>query len=205
MRAAKLLAVAVCLGALLPVAAMAGPARVLILPVVVHSASPDPDYVSRGLSDMLSARLEQLGGVRVVHAAEQVAPTARTDEAVAAARRAGGDYVVFGSFTQFGDGASLDLRCAPVAGGDAPRSIFIQSGTMGEIIPKLDNLADKVARYVRGEPVASGPAAAPVTSDAPEFDELKRRLEALERAVFPPVAEASEEPAAEATEEVPES
>ena len=196
MRAAKLCALAVCLCGLSSAPAAAGSTRVVILPVVVHSAASDPGYVSRGLSDMLSARLEQLGGVDVVRVDGAAPATARLPEALAAARDAGGDFVLFGSFTQFGDGASLDIQCAPVsAGGPAARTIFIQSGTMGEIIPKLDDLADKVARYVRGEPAR---AAAPTTNgtngsaSADALDDLKRRLDALERAVFPPVAGASE-------------
>jgi hypothetical protein len=174
-------------------AAAAETARVVILPVVVHSAASDPSYVSRGLSDMLSARLEQLGGVDVVRVDAGVPAIARLPEALAAGRDAGGDFVVFGSFTQFGDGASLDIQCAPVAeGGPAARSIFIQSGTMGEIIPKLDDLADKVARYVRGEPVRATAAATNGSATAEALDDLKRRLDALERAVFPPVAGATE-------------
>jgi TolB-like protein len=185
------LALGLCCVAVEPAAA--GPARVVILPVVVHSAASDAGYVSRGLSDMLSARLEQLGGVDVVRA-DGAHATARLSEALATARDVGGDFVLFGSFTQFGDGASLDVQCAPVAeGASAARTIFIQSGTMAEIIPKLDDLADKVARYVRGEPVQVGAPATNGGASAEALDDLKRRLDALERAVFPPVAGAGEE------------
>ena len=210
MRAAKLFALAACLCAFVASSAAADGARIVILPVVVHSPTPDPGYVSSGLADMLSARLEQLGGVEVVRADDASLATTRVDEAIEAARAVDGDYVLFGSFTQFGDGASLDIHCAPVQAGALPaRNIFVQSGTMGEIIPKLDELADKVARYVRGE-VAAQPAAPPSTPDtatSEEFDELNRRLEALERVVFLPVADATGEadPDAEIAEDSPES
>jgi TolB-like protein len=196
LRAAQLFALGIAVGCLHAAPAAAG-SRVVMLPVVVHSAASDPGYVSRGLSDMLSARLEQLGGIDVIRADGSAPATSRLPEALAAARDAGGDYVLFGSFTQFGDGASLDIQCASVAEGGPPaRTIFIQSGSMGEIIPKLDDLADKVARYVRGEPVAAADPASNGDAGA-DLDGLKRRLDALERAVFPPVAGAAESAAGE--------
>jgi TolB-like protein len=199
LRAAKLFALAIGVGCL-PAAPAAAGSRVVILPVVVHSAASDPSYVSRGLSDMLSARLEQLGGVDVVRADGAAPATTRLPEALAAARDAGGDYVLFGSFTQFGDGASLDLQCAPVADGRAVRTIFIQSGAMGEIIPKLDDVAEKVARYVRGEPARASAPATNGAGDAADLEDLKRRLDALEQAVFPPVAGAGEADATDGTD-----
>jgi TolB-like protein len=197
-RAIPLFALALCAGALASVPAAADPARVVILPVVVHSATADSGYVSRGLADMLSARLEQLGSVDVVRAEDPEGATSRLSKAVELGRSSGGDYVLFGSFTQFGDGASLDMRCASLHGGESPpRTIFIQSGTMGEIIPKLDELADKVARYVSGE--APETTAAAARAESGSISELRRRLEALERAVFPPLSEPAQaaEPAPE--------
>jgi len=209
LRAVKLFALAACVCTLVVSSAAAGGARIVILPVVVHSPTPDPGYVSSGLSDMLSARLEQLGGVDVVRADDASLATTRVDEAIQAAKAMDGDYVLFGSFTQFGDGASLDIQCAPVKAGAPARNIFVQSGTMGEIIPKLDELADKVARYIRGEipPRAGALPSTNGAATAKELDDLHRRLEALERAVFPPVADATAEasPAAEIAEESPES
>ncbi|MGH0029548.1 MAG: hypothetical protein ACQGVC_07145 [Myxococcota bacterium] len=201
MRAARSCVLAACLGvgALFAAPAWAGPARIVILPVVVHSAAPDSGYVSRGLADMLSARLEQLGGLDVVRSEDPDSATSSLAEALTIGRHADGDYVLYGSFTQFGDGASLDVHCAPLDEGDTPpRSIFIQSGTMGEIIPKLDELADKVAHYVSGELPASAVSFAQRPEPA-NVGELRRRLEALERAVFPPLTgpDPVQEPAAE--------
>lgn len=197
MRAARLCALVACLCGLVSAAGAAGPVKpvkVLILPVVVNSAATDPTYVSRGISDMLSARLEQLGGVSVLRPDDASPPTARLAEALRAGRQLGGDYVLFGSFTQFGDGASLDMRCVAVKPGSTPgRTIFIQSGTMADIIPKLDDLSDKVARYMRGEaPAETASTRAQKGSEGGvTLEDLQRRLEALERAVFPPVAGAT--------------
>jgi hypothetical protein len=117
---------------------------------------------------------------------------ATTDVAAAqaAARAAGAEFVVFGSFTHFGQGASLDVRCARADGpaADDANAIFVQSGTLGEIIPKLDPLAERIGRYVAAggavtPDVASGPpgAAAGITVLRSEVEALRARVEALER------------------------
>jgi TolB-like protein len=196
-------ALVACVAALAPSWAGATP-RVAILPVVVHSASPNPSYLSDGLADMLAARLEQLGGMRVVREDGEQAATTRLDQAVARGGALKADYVVFGSFTQFGDGASLDLQCAPVESSDpaAARSLFVQSGAIGEIIPKLDDVADKVAYYVLGE-TAAKTAVGERTRNAAPLKDLVGRIDALERAVYgkgsaaaPKAAEAAAKPKA---------
>ena len=186
------------------------PLRVVILPITVHSAAEDATYVSRGLAYMLSSRLELLGGLTVVRLEEGA--TSDLAEALEAGAKAGGDYVIYGAYTQFGDGASLDVQCAPL--GDieeaaARRRIFVQSGTASEIIPKLDTLVDRIAFYLNrpssapapGQQAPGGPPVDP--AEAPELVELsslKERLDALEQAVYG-LAEPPDEPAAAPAEE----
>ena len=107
-----------CAVAFAPCWAASAEPRVAILPVLVHSGSPNSGYLADGLSDMLAARLEQLGSMRVVREEGASKATTRLSQAVERGKALGADFVVFGSFTQFGDGASLDLQCAPVAGAD---------------------------------------------------------------------------------------
>jgi hypothetical protein len=153
---------------------------------------------------MLSARLEQYDGVRVVRLGPPDPGAAGREAAVEAGRAAGADYVVFGSFTRFGEGASLDLSCvslsqAPEADAmeEEVRRVFIHSGKLGEIIPQLDTLAEKIARYTQSSGGGSSSAAAEEVGEASaagakeesaEMEGLKRRVEALERAVYAPVA-----------------
>ena len=157
---------------------------VALAPIAVHAAGEDSSYLSRGLGEMLSARLEQFDGIRVVPI------ESGEGDAVAAARSAGADYVLYGSFTRFGEGASLDLQCVATAegSGDA-RRVFIQAGLVSDIIPKLDTLAEKVARFsISGE--ASRRRA--TTDGAPEtarLADLTRRVDALEERVFAPASE----------------
>lgn len=135
---------------------------VAVLPVVVH-ASGEQAYLQSGVSDMLASRLGQAPGVAIIRVNDPATATTDTASAQAAARAVGADFVLFGSFTRFGEGASLDVRCAEVNEDPekAARSVFIQSGSISELIPQLDGLADKVGRYV-----AEGSAALPAVASA---------------------------------------
>jgi hypothetical protein len=156
---------------------------VALLPVTVHSADAGSGYLRAGIASMLASRLEQFEEISVIRI-EPEANGAGADAALAAGREAGAEFVVFGSFTQFGDGASLDLSCARVEGGEAgARRIFVQSGTLGDIIPKLDELAEKIRLHVSGGRAAASAAVAPAPASA-ELGDLQRRVEALERSVF---------------------
>jgi hypothetical protein len=173
--------------------------RVAMLPVSVNSALDETGHLSAGLADMIAARLEQNGQIVIIRLDAQV--TSR-EEAIAAGKEAGADYVLFGSYTQFGAGASLDLRCAPVVGEetDEPRRVFIQAGSASEIIPKLSVLSESVSRYLVGaavppEPPAAEGVSAPAAPDASALADIEKRVEALESVIFAPPAAA--EPAAE--------
>jgi|SRR5688572_23131284 len=167
--------------------------RIVILPIVVHSSASNSTYVSRGITDMISSRLEQTGRVQVERVEDPSASTTELRKALDVGKARGGDYLIFGAFTQFGDGASLDVHCLPLAvkseaEAAAARRIFISSGAVGDIIPKLDEIVDRVALYTkvgRIEQVA-GPASpgAPSAAQTEVLRDLARRLEALEKTVY---------------------
>ena len=190
--------------------------RVVMLPIIVHSASADAGYVSGGLADMLSSRLELLGEIRVIRRDE--GGTSQLEAALESGAEAGGDYVIYGAFTQFGDGASLDVHCAPL--GDieeaaARRRIFVQSGNVSEIIPKLDTLVDRIAHYLNRP--ASAPAPGLPVTPAPESESavagvaeaelvgLRDRIDALEQAVYGLAEQAPDDASVPAEEASPES
>lgn len=182
--------------------------KLAILPILVHT-SEHKQYLEAGLADMLASRLGRLPDVAVIRVQGEDQATADVEAAKTRAREAGAEYVLFGSFTQFGEGASLDLQCAPVSAEaeGATRSIFIQSGTLSEIIPHLDQVAQKVGRHLMadgtttdGAPGSLPPvgAAAPDDADAApgtllqdamsELEALRGRVDALEERVFAPPA-----------------
>jgi len=160
--------------------------KLLLLPIVVHS-SEDPAYLREGLSDMLTARLARIGALELVPVEPNTPGTTQVQRAREIARKLGADYVLFGSFTRFGQGASLDVQCASTAPGgprEPLREIFVHSGSIGDIIPDLDELAGKVARFAHGEVVApSAPAAPGVGISSRDYQALLGRVSALERSV----------------------
>ncbi|HEU4430707.1 MAG TPA: hypothetical protein VFT98_18240 [Myxococcota bacterium] len=164
--------------------ALAQNARVAVLPVVIHSIE-ESGYLRAGISEMLTSRLSQQAGITTIRVDDASAASADLAAARAAARNVGADWVLFGSFTRFGEGASLDLRCVPV-NSEAPasaRSVFVHAGALAELIPRLDSVVARVGTHVRGgvanaeAPVAAAPAGPDL---AAEVAALKARIEALE-------------------------
>jgi len=172
--------------------------RIALLPVVVHS-SDGREYLQKGMADMLVSRLGRDPRLAVVPVED--ASTATTD--IEAARKTGAandaEFVVFGSFTRFGEGASLDLSCASVRGTEAePRRIYVHASTMAALIPLLDGVADRTSFAVLGSVspaagVAAGPDAATDGNSAEEQEE-RRRADSLERADSDPGAQAKPAP-----------
>ncbi len=172
-----------------PSARAASPVKVALLPMVVHGQERS-EYLQAGVGDMLMSRLVQAGGIDVVRVVDSRSATTDVDAARNTARALGAKFVVFGSFTSFGDGASLDLQCARTDAGseEGARKVFVQAGDLGSIIPRIGDLAERVARFV-AEPPAAGEAL-PAVSAGParggisraEIDDLRRRVEALEAA-----------------------
>ncbi len=211
MRVRRLIAVLALVAAGVPGSGAAGEtASVALLPIAVHSADSEPGYLSAGLAEMLTSRLEQDGGISVIRLeSDAVATNSRV--ALDLGRPSGADFVLYGSFTQFGEGASLDVRVLPTNGSrpEGERRIFIQSGTVAEIIPQLSVLAEKVKRYVRNDegPEPPDPASVSVGPSTPAFDpdyeSMLRRIDALEKSLYERVAKEAEQAAAE-DEEVAE-
>lgn len=175
------------LSAARPAAGAGSAPKLLLLPVLVHSAE-DPTYLREGLDDMLTARLERIGALALIEPDPNMTGTTQLARAREMGRRLGADYVLFGSFTRFGQGASLDVQCAPTATGrgqEPLREIFVHSGSIGDIIPDLDELAGKVSRFAHGEAVASSPAVArpAVAVSARDYQDLLGRVTALEKSL----------------------
>ncbi len=161
--------------------------RIALLPMVVHSAE-SPEYLRAGLSDMLSSRLERVPDFEVVRVDDPKAATTQLSKALRVAEKSDAAFVLFGSFTRFGTGASLDVHCASThveSGRDPLREIFVHSGSIGDVIPDLDDLVGKVARFV----IADYEERLAASGDLPQLPstralvELQRRVDALEEAL----------------------
>jgi TolB-like protein len=165
--------------------------RVAILPMVVHSLE-EQAYLREGIADMLAARIGRSPSMAVLRIHDPARATTEVEAARAVAREAGAAWVVFGAFTRFGDGASLDVQCARADGSGEARAIFVQSGALGDIIPKVDELAERVVHHVStggegADDVAASRGPAPTggsLGDAlAEIDSLRERVERLEESV----------------------
>jgi TolB-like protein len=146
--------------------------RVALLPLVVHSTE-GREYLQQGLADMLVARLARAERIAVVPIDD---PKTATDDAAAARQTGvanGAEYVVYGSFTRFGEGASLELRCASVRDEKAePRRIYVHADSMAALLPMLDGVADRATYAVLGPPpeapsMSTGPANVAPTAPEP--------------------------------------
>jgi outer membrane protein insertion porin family len=186
------------------VAATANPAgaddrvRVALLPLVVHSGV-GREYLQKGMNDMLVSRLGRDRSIAVIPVDDAAKATTDAEAARKTGQANDASYVVFGSLTRFGEGASVDLSVATVsAAGGEPRTVYVHANTMGALIPLLDGAAERVAGVVHGGTgaVAAGPGGA---APPGELQELRRRVEMLERSVFRGNA-GSEKPDADAAE-----
>ena len=157
---------------------------------------------------MLASRFERIGALELLRGPDDGGGTTDPMKALELAEQAGADFVLYGSFTRFGQGASLDVQCAPASSGEGAvvreplREIFVHSGSIGEIIPDLDELAGKVSRFARGEAVTAGGGRVATVGGAPpteSFQELTDRVAALEDALVELLEQGEE---AEASEEL---
>ena len=153
--------------------------RVALLPMLVRSAE-GREYLQQGLSDMLVARLARDERLAIVPVEDPQKATADLAAARATAKANGADYVVYGTFTRFGEGASLELLCAPVREEvHEPRRIYVHAENMGALMPLLDGVAQRATYAVLGAPPDGGPA----VSTGPSGEASPAKRETIPRQV----------------------
>ncbi|WP_082863455.1 CsgG/HfaB family protein [Thermodesulfatator autotrophicus] len=140
--------------------ALAEQIKIAILPFKIN-AKEDLSYVREGIEDMLSTRLYDPGKVVVLDKSEvekvlknQKKPL-NTDVAKKIGEMLGADYVVLGSITSFGQKVSIDAKLIPVKEEKSPLAIYTYTNSLDEIIPKLDEFAQKGLAFVEGKPFTS--------------------------------------------------
>ncbi|MGA6926061.1 MAG: VCBS repeat-containing protein [Desulfosarcina sp.] len=144
----------------------AAPARVAILPFDIN-AEKDLTFLQEGILDMLGSRLAWQDNVEIINKKETKAALASIEgfEGESRALLVGGklqaDYVLFGSLTVFGESVSIDAKMADVSGQQAPLPFFVQTRSMGEVIPQINQFATDINATVFNRSVAQRPTTAP--------------------------------------------
>jgi TolB-like protein len=164
---------------LLPAPSRAEVRQVLIIPFSIH-ADKDLSFLRKGITAMLSSRLTDMGKVVVINQAASAdivrdLPTPLTREAVAeAGRKAGADFVAFGSLTVFGGSISTDARFVEAETNTVLVTFNDTGQGQGDVIGHINRFAGEVNTRVFGrqpeavvarEPAAAPAPAAPVDSD----------------------------------------
>ncbi|HEY5658584.1 MAG TPA: outer membrane protein assembly factor BamA [Myxococcota bacterium] len=153
---------------------MASAPRIAVLAFRVHSAQPI-EYLGESLADLLRARLEASGRVRVLdaqatEAAEQLRAADLDDAGLRrAARELGLDHVVTGSLTELAGRYSLDVRVVPTSLGAEGFTQVFTAQRDDELLARVNRIAERLIEHIAG--AASALVAQVQIIGAPGFEE----------------------------------
>ncbi len=134
-------------------AAFAGPVQVIIIPFEIN-AEKNLDFLKTGIQDMLSSRLSWEDKVVVMDktAVNNTVKSLGDFKGESLALLAGGqlkaDYIISGSVTVIGQGASIDATIRDITGKIAPVTFFEQTNSLGGVIPEINRFATTVNERV---------------------------------------------------------
>jgi TolB-like protein len=131
---------------------------VAVLPFSVHSAE-NIDYIRRGIGDMLSSRISVSEKIAII-SPDVILVTMKENNGkeLAAAdiyslgKKLNADYVVWGSITKIGNSMSIDGKLTDISAYKETLTIVTQIQNMDEVIPKINDFAQKIAAQIVGLP-----------------------------------------------------
>jgi TolB-like protein len=143
---------------------------VAILPFSVHSAE-NIDYVRRGIGDMLSSRISVSEKIEVL-SPDTVQSTLKETgvkelavvDVYSLGKKLNADFVVWGSITKIGTSLSIDGKLVDISTYKAVVTIVAQIQNMDEVIPKINDFAQKIEAHIAGVP-ASAPGILPTPKE----------------------------------------
>jgi len=161
---------------------------VAVLPFSVHSAE-NIDYVRQGIGDMLASRIsvseklevigrDSLSNVLNETAGKEFTPT----DVHAVGKKVNADFVVWGSITKIGSSLSIDGKMLDIAANKSVLNITAQCPTMDEVIPKINDFAQRIASHILGAPpqtITALPAAKEVIVSRPPSPQAAREAEII--------------------------
>jgi len=128
---------------------------VAVLPFSAHSAE-NVDYIRYGVWDMLSSRISYQDKIQVVDKdlVENILKDNKdlsSSDIFEIGTKLKADYVVSGSLTKIGNALSVDGKLFDMASPAKPSlSIFYQCQTFDEVIPKINEFAQKITYHIAG-------------------------------------------------------
>ncbi len=134
-------------------ASHAKPARLVILPMNIISQN-DMNFLSSGITNMLTSRFTHDGEVRVIGREETQKALQSLDgpiedtDALKAGRLLDADYVFFGDLTHYGEGMSIDTKMLDLKADKPPLFFFDQCQKLDDVIPRISRIAGKVNKKV---------------------------------------------------------
>jgi hypothetical protein len=142
-------------------AALADPVQVVVIPFEIN-AEKNLDFLKAGIQDMLSSRLSWKDKVVVMDktAVNTTVKSLGNFKGESLALLAGGqlkaDYIISGSVTVIGQGASIDATLRDITGKIAPVTFFGQTNSLGGVIPEINRFATDVNERVFQRRTGSG-------------------------------------------------
>jgi TolB-like protein len=150
---------------------------IAVLPFVVNSAE-NIDYVKQGIWDMLSSRISVTDKIDVV--SKDVTINALKNESNKAmtladvygiGKKMDVDYVVWGSITKIGNSLSIDGKLMDIAAYKSTVNIFTHAQGMDDVIPKINDFAQRIDQQISGiVPPSQGATALPQAQEkSPQY------------------------------------
>jgi len=161
---------------------------VAVLPFSVHSAE-NIDYVRQGIGDMLASRisvsekLEVVGRDSLFNALNETTGKEFTPTDVhAVGKKVNADFVVWGSITKIGSSLSIDGKMLDISANKLALNITAQCPTMDEVIPKINDFAQRITAHILGatpQTIAALPTAKEVIVSRPPSPQAAREAEII--------------------------
>ena len=149
---------------------------IAVLPFSVHS-SENIDYVRQGVWDMLSSRISVTDKIEVISKDVTLDVLKQTGtkeltltDVYGLGKKMNVDYVVWGSITKIGNSLSIDGKLVDIAAYKSTVSIFSQSQGMDDVIPKINDFAQRIDQHILGIAPSSF-ASAPTYAQSPSTQE----------------------------------
>jgi TolB-like protein len=131
---------------------------VAVLPFSVHSAE-NIDYIRRGIGDMLSSRISVSEKIEVISPDVVLAALKETSgkelalaDVYSLGKKLDADFVVWGSLTKIGNSLSIDGKLVDISANKAAVAFVAQIQSMDEVIPKINDFAQKIETHIVGSP-----------------------------------------------------